>query len=194
MEKKQRMFYYGTNGCAGHYALPINSDLPDVKYDYWARFDGAMLVWIRKYGTYSQAKLFGSEWSVYAVPWSVDDARGGCHTDFLWEGTHTKEEMEAYIKHNDFLRRQFRFKLEASMVNRGDIVHASDDSLVLIHHLGIEGEVYYEAYADNARGELQHKPYNYHYGYITDCYPATEKQKQWLRKWIKEQIKKKKKV
>lgn len=136
--------------------------------------------------------LFGSEWSVYAVPWSVDDARGGCHTDFLWEGTHSKEEMEAYIKQNAFLRRQFRFKLEAYMVNCGDIVHASDDSLVLIHHLGVEGEVYYEAYADNARGELQHKPYNYHYGYITDCYPATEKQKQWLRKWIKEQIKKKK--
>lgn len=53
MEKKQRMFYFGTNGCAGHYAQPINSDLPDVKYDYWARLDGAMLNWIEKYGTYS---------------------------------------------------------------------------------------------------------------------------------------------
>lgn len=130
MEKKQRMFYFGTDGCAGHYPQPINSDLPNVKSDDWAHFDGAMLVWIRQYGTYSQGKLFGSEWSVYAVPWSVDDARGGCHTDFLWEGEHTKEEMEAYIKQNDFLRRQFRFKLEASMVNRGDIVHASDDSLI----------------------------------------------------------------
>lgn len=119
MEKKQRMFYFGTNGCAGHYALPINSDLPDVKSDDWARFDGAMLIWIRKYGTYSQAKLFGSEWSVYAVPRSVDDTRDGCHTDFLWEGTHSKEEMEAYIKQDAFLRRQFCFKLEANMVNRG---------------------------------------------------------------------------
>lgn len=107
MEKKQRMFYFGTNGCAGHYALPINSDLPDVKSDDWARFDGAMLNWIEKYGTYSQAKLFGSKWSVYAVPWSVDDTRDGCHTDFLWEGEHTKEEMEAYIKQDAFLRRQF---------------------------------------------------------------------------------------
>jgi hypothetical protein len=143
-----------------------------------------MLIWIRKYGTYSQAKLFGSEWSVYAVPYSVDDARGGCHTDFLWEGEHTKEEMEAYIKQNAFLRRQFRFKLEANMVNRGDIVHASDDSLVLIHHIGTEGEVYYEAYADNARGRLQYEPYTYHYGFITSCYPATEKQKLWLMDWI----------
>ena len=49
MEKKQRMFYFGTNGCAGHYSLSFNSDLPDVKSDDWARFDGAMLIWIRKY-------------------------------------------------------------------------------------------------------------------------------------------------
>lgn len=194
MEKKQRMFYFGTNGCAGHYAQPINSDLPNVKSDDWARFDGAMLIWIRKYGTYSQAKLFGSEWSVYTVPWSVDDARDGCHTDFLWEGEHTKEEMEAYIKQDAFLRRQFRFKLEANMVNRGDIVHASDDSLVLIHHLGVLGEVYYAAYADNARGQLQYAPYTYYYGYITDCHPATEKQKRWLREWIKKYKRKEEKA
>lgn len=80
MEKKQRMFYFGTNGCAGHYAQPINSDLPNVKSDDWARFDGAMLIWIRKYGIYSQAKLFGSEWSVYAVPWSVDISFGKAST------------------------------------------------------------------------------------------------------------------
>ena len=194
MEKKQRMFYFGTNGCAGHYALPINSDLPNVKSDDWARFDGAMLNWIEKKGKYSQGLLFGSEWSVYAIPWSVDDARGGCHTDFLWEGTHSKEEMEAYIKQNDFLRRQFCFKLEANMVNSGDIVHASDDSIVQIHHLGANGEVHYIAYADNARGELQDKPFTCYYDIITNCFPATEKQKRFLRKWIKEQIKKKKKV
>ena len=185
MEKKQRMFYFGTNGCAGHYALPINSDLPDVKSDDWAQFDGNMLDWIEKYGTYSQAKLYGSEWSVYAVPWSVDDTRGGCHTDFLWEGTHSKEEMEAYIKQDAFLRRQFCFKLEANMVNRGDIVHASDDTLIKIHHIGAEGEVYYEAYADNVRGRLQDEPYTCHYGFITSCYPATEKQKRWLMNWIR---------
>lgn len=104
MEKKQRMFYFGTNGWAGHYARPINSYLPDVKSDDWARFDGAMLNWIEKYGTYSQAKLFGSEWSVYA---------------------------------------------------------------------------------DNARGRLQDEPYTFHYGFITSCYPATEKQKRWLMNWIR---------
>lgn len=95
-----------------------------------------------------------------------------------------KEEMEAYIKQDAFLRRQFRFKLEANMVRKSDIVHAADDSLVQINHIGPNGEVHYKAYADAARGQLQYGPYTYFYGYITDCYPATEKQKQWLRKWI----------
>lgn len=90
--------------------------------------------------------------------------------------------------------KEFRFKLEANMVHHGDIVHASDDSLIKIHHIGAEGEVYYEAYADNARGQLQYEPYTYHYGFITDCYPATEKQKRWLRKWIKKHEKKEEKV
>ena len=57
-------------------------------------------------------------------------------------------------------------------------------SLVQINHIGPNGEVHYKAYADAARGQLQYGPYTYFYGYITDCYPATEKQKRWLRKWI----------
>lgn len=129
-------------------------------------------------------KIFGELFSVYSVPWSVDDHRGGSHTNVFWEGEHTREEMEAYIKQDAFLRRQFRFRLEVNMVRKGDIVHAADDSLVQINHIGLNGEVHYKAYADAARGQLQYGPYTYFYGYITDCYPATEKQKQWLRKWI----------
>ena len=67
MEKKQRMFYFGTDGCAGHYAQPINSDLPNVKSDDWARFDGAMLVWIRQYGTYGQCMQFLGRLMMHAV-------------------------------------------------------------------------------------------------------------------------------
>ena len=185
MEKKQRMFYFGTQGCPGHYSMPINSDLSEVSSNEWSNLDSAMSAWIIEHGTYSQGKIFGSKWSIYAVPWSVDDKRCGCHSDFFWEGEHTKEEMEAYIKQDAFLRRQFCFKLEANMVKKSDIVHASDDSLIKIHHIGAKGEVYYEAYADNARGQLQHKPYSHYYGFITSCYPATEKQKRWLREWIK---------
>lgn len=37
----------------------------------------------------------------------------------------------------------------------GDIVHSSDDTLIKVHHLGINGDVYFMAYADAARGRLQ---------------------------------------
>lgn len=87
MEKKQRRFYFGTQGSPGHFSLPIDSDVSDVTDNGWVKFDGAMPYWIAEHGTYSQGKLFGSEWSVYAVPWSADDEREMCHTDFLWEAS-----------------------------------------------------------------------------------------------------------
>lgn len=43
----------------------------------------------------------------------------------------------------------------------GDIVHSSDDTLIKVHHIGKNGEVYYMAYADAARGRLQKEPYTF---------------------------------
>lgn len=71
-----------------------------------------------------------------------------------------------------------------STVNRGDIIHSSDDTLINVHHIGKNGEVFFLAYADNARGRMQSKPYYCYYGYISECYPATEEQKKWLENWI----------
>lgn len=74
---------------------------------------------------------------------------------------------------------------------KGDIIHSSCDTLIKVHHIGKNGEVFYIAYADNARGKIQQEPCNTHYyGYISSCYTATEEQKQWLENWI--QLKKKK--
>ena len=66
----------------------------------------------------------------------------------------------------------------------GDIVHSSDDTLIKVHHLGINGEVYFMAYADAARGRLQREPYTRFYGFISSCYQATEDEKKWLEIWI----------
>lgn len=66
----------------------------------------------------------------------------------------------------------------------GDIVHSSDDTLIKVHHIGINGEVYYIAYADAARGRLQKEPYTFFYGYISFCHQATEDEKKWLENWI----------
>lgn len=71
-----------------------------------------------------------------------------------------------------------------STVNRGDIIHSSDDTLIKVHHIGKNGEVFFMAYADNVRVRIQSKPYYCFYGYIKECYPVTEEQKKWLEKRI----------
>lgn len=63
----------------------------------------------------------------------------------------------------------------------GDIVHSSDDTLIKVHRLGRNGEVYYMAYADAARGRLQREPYTRFYGFISSCHQATEDQKNGLK-------------
>lgn len=74
-------------------------------------------------------------------------------------------------------------------VHYGDIIHSNDDTLVKVHHIGDNGEVYYFAYADNARGAMGEKPYNRFYGNIYNSYPATPEQKRWMESWIIEHTK-----
>lgn len=76
--------------------------------------------------------------------------------------------------------------VDADKVRCGDIVKTLDNSLVQIHHIDEHGEVHYIAFADKYYGEMQRAPYRCTYGYITQIYTATIKEKTWLRKWIKQ--------
>lgn len=76
--------------------------------------------------------------------------------------------------------------VDADKVRCGDIVKALYNSLVQIHHIDEHGKVHYIAIADKYYGEMQCAPYRYTYGYITQFYTATIKEKTWLRKWIKQ--------
>lgn len=76
--------------------------------------------------------------------------------------------------------------VDADKVRCGDIVKTLDNILVQIHHIGECGEVHYIAFADKYYGEMQRAPYRCTYGYITQFYTATIKEKTWLRKWIKQ--------
>lgn len=76
--------------------------------------------------------------------------------------------------------------VNADKVRCGDIVKALDSSLVQIHHIGEHGEVHYIAFADKYYGEMQSAPYRCTYGYITQFYTATIREKTWLRKWMKQ--------
>lgn len=70
---------------------------------------------------------------------------------------------------------------------KGDVIHSSDDTLVKVHHIGKRGEVHYMAYADAARGRIQNRPYISYYGKISECYPASIGEKEWLENWIKKE-------
>lgn len=76
--------------------------------------------------------------------------------------------------------------VNADKVRCGDIVKTLDNVLVQIHHIGEFGEVHYIAFADKEYGEMQRAPYRCTYGYITQFYTATIKEKTWLRKWMKQ--------
>lgn len=76
--------------------------------------------------------------------------------------------------------------VDADKVRCGDIVKALYNSLVQIHHIDEHGKVHYVAFADKYYGEMQCAPYRYTYGYVTQFYTATIKEKTWLRKWIKQ--------
>jgi len=87
--------YYGTCGRAGHVPFPLDGNLTPEELEMWNSLDRDY--WIETISTqgpyFEAARFLGQVWSVYAVPFSRDDNRPGCHSEFWWLGSHTKEEM-----------------------------------------------------------------------------------------------------
>lgn len=190
MEKKQRMFYFGTHGDCKYSPLLVRTEdtlpLPDY-CDTWDNLKNHMYDWIMTNGIIAQGRFLDREWTVYGRPWSVDDKRRyGAFTSLFWEGEHTIDEFDAFIKQSSFLRCQFCVHLEPNMVSKGDIVCNYDGKLIEIHHIGKKGKVHYIAFADENHGfgEIQRTPYVDYYDYIQNCHHATQKQKRWLMDWI----------
>jgi len=109
----ERKIYYGTARSLGHNPHPIEYPDYDPKQDdaIWNGLDSEnWMNIINTYGPYITDMVFKCmDWTVYAIPYSVDDDRPGCHSSFWWEGGHSKEEMLEYIKNNDFLKRQLDY-------------------------------------------------------------------------------------
>lgn len=160
MEKKQRMFYFGTHGDCKYSPLLVRGNtlpLPDY-CDTWDNLKNHMYDWIMTNGFIAQGRFLDREWTVYGRPWSVDDKRRyGAFTSLFWEGEHTIDEFDAFIKQSSFLRCQFCVHLEPNMVSKGDIVCNFDGTLIEIHHIGKKGKVHYIAFADDnyGFGEIQ---------------------------------------
>lgn len=75
--------------------------------------------------------------------------------------------------------------MEKKNVKEGDVVVSSDGTLVKVHSIGYDNEVFYYAYyADASDNRIAKDPYDHYYGYIDDCCPATSVDKEWMERWI----------
>ena len=106
-----KIIYFGTegNGKSGHYPIGIDEGLTREEYKIWSECDNQ--VWIDNIYKNPGRHLIkhnGIVYTNYAVPFSVDDDRGGSHTEVFWEGIHPENEIIELIKNNSFLRQQFR--------------------------------------------------------------------------------------
>lgn len=95
------IIYFGTNGCSGHYPIGIDKTLTGAEYEIWRECDNE--TWInniRKNPGRHLIKHHGEVYTNYGVPFSVDDERGGSHTELFWKGIHTEEEIINLIKND----------------------------------------------------------------------------------------------
>lgn len=107
------IIYFGTegNGRAGHYPMGIDKRLTLEECKIWTKCDNE--TWIKniyKNPGRHLIKHYGEVYTNYGVPFSIDDARGGSHTELFWKGVHTEEEIINLIKNNSFLSKQFKLK------------------------------------------------------------------------------------
>ena len=105
------IIYFGTDGCSGHSPIGIDKTLTNAEYEIWCECDNR--VWINKIQKnpgYHVIKHHGEIYTNYGVPFSVDDNRGGSHTELFWKGIHTEEEIVNLIKNHSFLSKQFNLK------------------------------------------------------------------------------------
>lgn len=105
------IIYFGTDGCPGHYPIGIDKALTNAEYKMWNECDnGYWIDNIKKNPGRHVIKHHGEVYTNYGIPFSVDDDRGGSHTELFWKGIHTEEEIISLIKSNPFLSRQFNLK------------------------------------------------------------------------------------
>lgn len=107
-----KIFYFGTDGKSGHCPKCIKGRMSEDEYSCLNRADSdsfEKLVCVDSDGYITGIRVGEGKFSVFGIPYSVDDSRAGSHTYLFMEGCHTKREMEDYIKNDDFLKRQFGY-------------------------------------------------------------------------------------
>jgi hypothetical protein len=110
----KRLIYFGTDGRhRGHRTIVIKGRCSDKEqWDISLAADAEFVHNIIECDwrdTRQPVLLHVGNYTIYAVPLSVDDDRGGCITALITDfDTHlTADKFDAEIEKNDFLKRQF---------------------------------------------------------------------------------------
>lgn len=105
------IIYFGANGGSGHSPIGIDKTLTNAEYNIWCEcYNETWINNIQKNPGRHLIKHHGEVYTNYGVPFSVDDERGGSHTELFWKGIHTKDEIVNLIKNDSFLSKQFNLK------------------------------------------------------------------------------------
>lgn len=104
----RRIWYFGTDGSSGHYPKCIKGKMTSDEYSKLRNADSESfekIVCVDYGGYIPDAPMCDSRWSIYGIPYSVDDHRIGSHPYLFMEGYYTKEEKLDYIKSDGFFEK-----------------------------------------------------------------------------------------
>ncbi len=113
-----RIIYFGTDGCVGHYPLGINFTLSEEEYKDSKEIDRIITdeVLDENTGTFLRYLSDGVPYTCYGVPYSPDDERPGSKTIVLVE-YGTVQEVKDAILQNPFLLDKFKKVKEKYKLN-----------------------------------------------------------------------------
>lgn len=117
-KQPNRIIYFGTNGCVGHYPLGINFTLSKEEYKDSKEIDRIISDEILdgNTGTFLRYLSDGVPYTCYGVPYSPDDERPGSKTIVLVE-YGTVQEVKDAILQNPFLLNKFKKVKEKYKLN-----------------------------------------------------------------------------
>lgn len=108
-KQPNRIIYFGTDGCVGHYPLGINFTLSKEEYNKIREVDGIITdeVLDENTGTFLRYLSEGVCYTCFGVPYSPDDERPGSKTIVLVENGTVQEVKDAILQ-NPFLLNKFK--------------------------------------------------------------------------------------
>lgn len=96
-----RIAYYGTTGSLGHKFVAIRGSFTE---DERRKINDIDMIW--NMSTPSISKY--DKYTIFGVPWSVDDGRPGSKTILLIEGKASMDDIKQIIFNNEFLKSKFK--------------------------------------------------------------------------------------